>query len=428
MAVEATYLRHLTALLEEALSTARVVNLIGPRQVGKTTLVRDLFKPGRYITLDDAGVLAAITEDPVGQLASLTADLADAPLVIDEAQRSIELALAIKMIVDRKRRKGQFVLTGSSNAFARADVADSLAGRMRTLELWPLTIAETRATGASRLLDWAAQKAPALDQIQPPQPLSRAAYTALLLRGGFPEPRDIDLRPRQRLYRDYVDSIVDRDVADVLRIRKTDRLRQLIEQMAIRTGQEINASGLSQALGIDRATLDQYLDVLMRLSLVIKLGAWTSGESRREIKNAKFHFVDSGMAAAIRGFGPHAFDAGNVSASALGGLLESFVFGELLRAQPLQGREFRLYHWRSADRREIDILADSGDRLVGCEVKATSQVKKDDFKHLRWFAVDGPGRSRTVTGIVFYLGDHKLGFGDRLFALPISALWSSISL
>ena len=428
MTDEETYPRHLTAALDEALATARVVHIIGPRQAGKTTLVRDLYQDGEYITLDDAGVLAAMETDAGGQLASLTAGLGTAPLIIDEVQRSKGLAVAIKAIVDRKRRTGQFILTGSSNAFTTAEAVDSLAGRMRMLTLWPLTVAETEYVEANKFLDWAMQSAPKLEQISSSPKLQRADYIEILLKGGFPEPRERALRPRQRLYRDYVDLIIDRDVADILKIRKSDRLRRLVDQMAARTGEEVNVSGLSQLLGIDRATVDQYLDVLMRLSLIIKLGAWTSGESRREIKNAKYHFVDSGMVTALRRFGPQAFDANQATASALGGILESFVFGEIVRALPYQqAGEFRLYHWRSADRKEIDILAECDGKLIGCEVKASSQVRKSDFKQLRWFATDGPGRTRDFVGIVFYLGEHKLSFGENFFALPVSALWSVIS-
>ena len=134
--------RHLNSEMEEALAAARIVNLVGPRQVGKTTLVRDLFGYGRFITLDDSAVLTAIDADPMGQLSSLREDVGSGPLIIDEAQRSKVLALAIKRLVDRDRRKGQFILTGSSNIFTTTEVADSLAGRMRTLKLWPLSVAE----------------------------------------------------------------------------------------------------------------------------------------------------------------------------------------------------------------------------------------------------------------------------------------------
>ena len=418
--------RHLVAELEDAIATARVVNLIGPRQVGKTTLVRDLFGNGRFITLDDAAVLAAIEADPEGQLTSLIENLDAAPLIIDEAQRSKKLALAIKRVVDANRRKGQFVLTGSSNVFTTTDVADSLAGRMRTLKLWPLSVAEIKRAPVNRLMDWAMQNDPKLQQIADPAPVSRSDYIALVLQGGFPETRELPLRSRQRQYRDYIDAVVERDVADITPVRKPDALRILIDQMAARSAQEINVSELSKLTKLQRSTVEQYLDILLRLSMLTKLGAWTSGEGKREIKNPKYHFADSGIACALRRFTEATFTIDN-NPQALGGLLESFVLNEIQRAIPMQDADYRLYHWRSADQREIDILIDGGSHLVCVEVKASASVGSEDFKHLKWFSKDGPGRSRTCTGIVFYLGQEKLTFGGRNFALPVSALWSAIN-
>ena len=211
--------RHLVTELDEAVASARVVNLIGPRQVGKTTLVRDLFGHGRFITLDDAAILSAIEADPQGQLASLMEDLGTAPLIIDEAQRSKALALAIKRVVDADRRKGQFVLTGSSNVFTTTDVSDSLAGRMRTLKLWPLSGAEIKRAPVSRLVDWAVQATPRLAQVSDPEPLLRRDYIDLILAGGFPETRALPLRARQRQSRDYIAAVVERDVADITPVR-----------------------------------------------------------------------------------------------------------------------------------------------------------------------------------------------------------------
>lgn len=419
--------RHLVTELEDAIASARVVNLIGPRQVGKTTLVRDLFGHGRFITLDDSAVLAAIDADPEGQLVSLMQDLGQAPLIIDEAQRSKKLALAIKRVVDTDRRKGQFVLTGSSNVFTNTDVADSLAGRMRTLKLWPLSGAEIKSAPANRLMDWAMQKDPKLGQITNPEIISRPEYIDLILAGGFPETRALALRSRQRQYRDYIDAVVERDVADIMQVRKPDALRILIDQMAARSAQEINTSDIAKLTKLQRVTVDQYLDILIRLSMVTKLGAWTSGEGKREIKNPKYHFVDSGNACALRRFTDATFAIDN-NPQALGGLLESFVLNELQRALPIQDADYRLYHWRSPDQREIDILIDGGRDLVCIEVKASASINSEDFKHLKWFAKDGPGRSRTCTGIVFYLGQKKLTFGDRNFAVPVSALWSAVEL
>ncbi|MCY3880137.1 MAG: ATP-binding protein [Rhodobacteraceae bacterium] len=418
--------RHLVSEINEALATSRVVNLVGPRQVGKTTLVRDLLATGNYITLDDEGILEAIRGDPEGQLKSLRMENSDGPLIIDEAQRCGELAMAMKIIVDGEPRKGQFLLTGSSNLFASASAMDSLAGRVRILRLWPMSVSEIREVGANRLLDWGMQRLPSLSQIGDLEVCGRRDCIGLLLAGGFPEPRTVAIKPRQRMYRDYVDSIVDRDVAEVLNIRKSDMMRRLIFQMAARTGTEINMSKLAKAVGVNRATLDSYLDILASLSLVIRLGSWTSGESRREVRHAKYHFVDPGMGCALRYFDDRSFTAGQPHTAALGGLLESFVLGELIRAQPIQDQECRFYHWRSADGKEVDILAEAADRMIGFEVKASSTVSAADFRHLNWFASKGPGRRRNFCGIVFYMGQQKLSFGENRFALPISSLWARI--
>ena len=414
--------RHLVAALDSALEHTRVVNLIGPRQAGKTTLVRELFARGRLLTLDDTGTLEAIDADAYGHISAIRKGLGDAPLIIDEAQRSADLSLAIKRVVDRDRRKGQFVLTGSSNVFRTARAADSLAGRMRTLKLWPLSAAEIHRQPVSRLIDWATGREPQLAAIKADD-IDRGQVIDLVLRGGFPETRLLPLRDRQEQYRDNIDTLVDRDVADIVNIRKTDALRRLIEQMAARTAKELNLAALANALKIRRETVEHYLDVLLRLSVIVKLGAWTSGEGKREIKNPKYHFVDSGALCALRYFGEGAFDIG-AEPTAFGAVLESYVLNELLRAAPLQETAVRFYHWRSADRREIDILIDCGPSLVGVEIKAATTVAGKDFRHLRWFGQAGPGRAKRFTGIVVYLGAEPLAFGDRLFALPVSSLWA----
>ncbi|NIA70995.1 ATP-binding protein [Pelagibius litoralis] len=416
--------RHLMSELREALSYTRIVNLVGPRQVGKTTLVRDLLDSGRFITLDNEGTRAAIDEDAFGLILALREELGDAPLIIDEAQRSKDLSLAIKRIVDQDRRKGQFVLTGSSNVFRTTNVADSLAGRMLSLKLWPLSAAEIHRAPYCQLIDWATQDTPQLAQIKVPR-ISRAEVIDLILRGGFPEIRTLDLRNRQRQYRDNVDSLVDRDVADIVKIRKTDALRRLIDQMAARTAQELNIAEVSNGLQIRRETVEQYLDVLLRLSVILKLGAWTSGEGKREIKNPKYHFVDSGTVCALRHINERLFDIDGVP-GAIGPVLESYVVNELVRSAPMQQNAARFYHWRSPDKREIDVLVESGKNLIGVEVKAAATVNSDSPRHLRWFTKDGPGRTRQFTGLIFYLGEEKLSFGDRIFALPISSLWAEI--
>ena len=415
--------RHLANDMVDALGQARVVNVVGARQVGKTTLVRKLLRQGRFISLDDETVLAAVEEDPWGQLQQLVGEAQGEPVIIDEAQRSRRLPLALKRIVDTDRRKGQFVLTGSSNIFSAQHVTDSLAGRVLTLKLWPLTAAETMARGPSRLLDWAISDSPGLRGLRRAhEPCSRADCIDRILRGGYPDIRTLAHRHRQRAYRQCVDAMVERDVPNLLRIRRSDAFRRLIDQMAVRTSLELNVAELCRLVGIQRGTAEQFLDVLLRLSLVIRLDAWSSGEHRREIRKPKFHFADTGIAAALRNQQPNSFGPDG-NPTALGGLLESFVLSELLRSESHQGNSFRLWHWRDQRGREIDILAECGHRIAAIKIKASSSVGSQDFRHLRWFSAEGPGRGRTVTSIVIYLGDTKLKFGERQFAVPIGCLW-----
>ena len=301
-------------------------------------------------------------------------------------------------------------------------MADSLAGRMLTLTLWPLTVAETISQGPSTLLDWALSPSQTWTNLPSAEPLTRADYIELILKGGFPNVRRLELRPRQKTCRDYIHSIVERDVVDVAPVRKPDALRRLIDQLAVRTGMELNIAELCDIVSLQRATVVHYLDVLMRLFVICKLGAWKSGEAGREIKNAKYHFADTGIAAALRNLSPRSFDP-DANPTALGGLLESFVFAELLRFAPYQSVGIRFYHWRDARGREIDILAESGNDLVGIEVKASTSVSGRDFQHIDWFGTKGPGRTRTVTSIIFYLGPERLRFGERRYALPVSCLW-----
>lgn len=416
--------RHLLEKLKEALQVSRIVNLVGPRQAGKTTLVRDQYGEGEFLTLDDEALLGALEADAAGLLAAKCEDLDNNPLIIDEVQRSSSLALAIKRIVDQNRRYGQFLLTGSSNVFTTAKVVDSLAGRILTLKLWPLTVAEAMERNPPEILDWASQARPQFADLPKPEKTFREDYVDLILAGGYPEIRFLPLRARQQRYRSYVDSITERDVADVLPIRKPESLSRLISQMAARTGATLNISALARDLGIQRVTVEQYLDILVKLSVVIRLGHWTSGEGSRDIKNAKYHFVDSGIACALRRFTTDTFDIES-NPAALGGLLESFVFNELVRCMPFQARDFRIYHWRNRDRREIDVIVDAETHLICIEVKAAAVVSVKDFRHINWFASDGPGRTRRVTGLVFYLGDQSLSFGDGFFALPVSTFWAN---
>lgn len=416
--------RHLASTVTATLKASRVINIVGPRQTGKTTLVRDMIPASRFIDLDDETLLASLAHDPYGQLRALVDDAdADLPIVIDEVQRLPQITLALKRIVDLNRRPGQFVLTGSSDIFSTPKALDSLAGRVSTLTLRPFSTAEIERAGPCRLLDIAADGAVDLKRLPALKRFQRSDAIDMLARGGFPEIRSLNDCDRMARYNSYINSIVERDIAPVAEIRRPDTLRRLINQLAHRTSQELNVASLCTALGARQETVNTYLDVLSRLGIVHRLGAWTASGARKEVRSPKLHFLDTGCATALRGEDATSFGFG-ADPVALGHILESFVFCELEKSLPFLARHWELYHWRLAPR-EIDVVAQMPGKVLALfETKASTTVGADDFRHLDWFLKEGPGKSYKGSGFVIYLGDQLISFGPGLLAVPFSIFCS----
>ena len=419
--------RHLARRIEDALKISRVVNIVGPRQAGKTTLVKDLLDTARYLTLDDDRVRGSLETDPYGQLELISeqAQKSSRPVVLDEVQRLPEITFALKRIVDTNRRPGQFVLTGSSDIFSSGQAYDSLAGRVMALTLRPLSAAEIAERAPCRLLDIVSeQPKDCLGSLPRPESFTRAEAVDLIVRGGFPEIRKLKDHDRIQGYVSYLDSIVERDVAPIAEVRKPDILRRLIDQLAARTAEELSIAALCKAIGARKETVAEYIDILSRLGIVHRLGAWTSPSGKREIKAPKLHLLDTGCATALRAEDNSSFGLG-ADPVALGHLLESFVFIELEKSLPYLEKRWRLYHWRKKQEHEIDIVAEApGRRLALFETKAAATVGIDDFRHINWFLSDGPGKSYQGIGFVVYLGEDLLSFGANRIALPLSMLWS----
>jgi predicted AAA+ superfamily ATPase len=418
--------RHLTEKIGTTLKTTRVINIVGPRQTGKTTVVRDMVEAARFLDLDDESLLASLAVDPYGQLGTLSVETRETslPIVIDEVQRLPQITLALKRIVDRDRRAGQFVLTGSSDIFTAPKALDTLAGRVTTLTLRPLSAAEIMRAAPCRLLDIVADESLLTAKHFPaPAPFQRSDAIDLLVRGGFPEIRPLEDRDRMARYDSYISSIVERDVAPVAEVRRPDTLRRMINQLAHRTAEELNVASLSNALGARKETVNTYLDVLSRLGIVHRLGAWTASGARKEVRSPKLHFMDSGCATALRGEDTNSFGLG-ADPVALGHVLESFVFCELEKSLPFLKRRWELYHWRYVPL-EIDIGAQAPGRLLALfEMKASTTVAAEDFRHVDWFFKEGPGKAHKGAAFVIYLGDQVLSFGPSRLALPLSILWS----
>jgi predicted AAA+ superfamily ATPase len=407
--------RFVEPALLEALGDSPVVLLHGPRQCGKTTLAQRVgTREGyAYHTFDDAVTLAAATADPVGFVADLPERC-----VLDEVQRVPALFTSLKAAVDRDRRPGRFLLTGSANVLFVPRLADSLAGRMEILRLHPLTQAELSGELPGFLDALFRGRFPARAWGRLGRELA-----ARIVAGGYPAAlaRASDRR-RAAWYRDYVESLVQRDVRDLARISALDAMSRLLTVAAGQTARLVNVSDLAAPFQLSRPTIQDYVTLLERLFLLERLPPWHNNRLSRLVKTPKLHVGDTGIAAALLGI-----DAETLAADRgmLGQLLETFTFQELRRQAAWAGNDVRLHHFRDKDGGEVDIVLEQGGRLVaGVEVKASATVTNADFRGLRKLKEAASGRF--AAGVVLYDGEVSAGFGDGLYAVPVRALWEPI--
>jgi predicted AAA+ superfamily ATPase len=404
------YLRGSKGRLVEALRDTRVVMISGPRQSGKTTLAKQIATRGMpYFSLDDAATLAAATHDPVAFVRGL--DRA----VIDEIQRAPDLLLPIKQSVDTDKRPGRFLLTGSANLMTLPRIADSLAGRMSVVRLYPLAQTEIRSVSSPFLDTVFSGKPPSVGELILGQDL-----VTTVLAGGYPEALTRSNWTRRRdWYLDYVDSIIQRDVRDIADIERLKQMPRLLRILAQHGAQLVNYSRIGAAVNLPHVTTRKYVDIFEQLFLMTTLQPWFTNTLSRLIKTPKVHFLDSGLLAALKDLSSERLRADRTQ---FGPLLETFVLSELFKLASWSDNRFQFFHFRDKDKNEVDIvMEDLQGRVVGIEVKAAATATAKDFSGLE--KLKRACGKKFVLGLVLYDHDQLLSFGEQMYAAPISALW-----
>jgi len=405
--------RHIRPQVLEALAESRAVALLGARQVGKSTLVADIAAnehPARMISLDDEPTLNAARADPASFVASITS-----PAMIDEVQRAPSLLLAIKRRLDNDQTRGQFLLTGSANILTLPTVADALPGRVRYVNLSPLSQGELRGTRET-FID-------ALFDSRPPHisgaTIGRAAAASMIATGGYPESQGLSARGRSGFFSGYLASIIGRDLQDVANVRNVENIEQLLYVIAARSGGLASYHGMAADLGIDTNTAGAHTKILEDLFLVAKLKSWHVNLGSRQIKSPKLYILDSGLLAYLVGANERRITEDGPVA---GAMLESFVAMELRRQADWTSEPVSLYHYRDKQQREVDVVIErhSGE-VVGIEVKTTATPRSADFAGLRHLR-DKLG-AQFKAGVLICTAADTLPFGERLAAVPLSGLW-----
>jgi predicted AAA+ superfamily ATPase len=408
--------RHLEAHLVESLRHFPVVLLIGARQVGKSTLVRRITQSvwvAPYITLDDRTTLDAALRDPDGFIQGL-----EGPAVIDEVQRAPDLLRAIKLVVDRDRQPGRFLLTGSAHILTLQAVSETLAGRVAVHELRPFAWSEVHGSSARRLSEMfdpsvsrRLLKVRAPDDFRP--------MRKMVLTGGFPTPALMKAdAPRRTWFESYRQTYLERDLRDIANVTHLPELGRLMVALALRTGSLLNIAELARDIGLPETTTRRHIRLLMQTFQLETLSPFSSNRFKRLVKTPKVYWTDTGMAAhlaAVRAWAD--LERRNLS----GTFLETWVHAELRKLLSLEQELIELSFWRTQEGREVDFLLERGGEVVGIEVKSAASVRSRDLTGLN--QCRDVLQKRWRLGIVLYTGLQATLIDDRTVAVPIEAFF-----
>lgn len=392
--------RTLEEILKIALSTFPVVLLNGARQVGKSTLALQNFE--NYLTFDDGELRLFAKENPKGFLKNL-----DLPICLDEIQKVPTLLEYIKMHIDSARVNGNFLLTGSSNVLDHKESKDTLAGRLCELRLHPLSSKEKNDKPSENVIEKLLNR----DFKLPKKEYSDAVYEHIL-DGGYPEILELEGLQKELWFKSYIATYIERDARDLADIRDIDSFIKFVSVLASRSGTILNKSSLSNDIGIKDITTENYLSIITRIYQATLLKPYFVNIGKQFVKSPKVFFNDTGvLCSLLRITSKEQLLSSNYS----GQIFETYIFCELQKHLSYLQKTAQIFHYRTNDKKEIDFVIEADNQLLAIEVKQSSSVKKEDFKHI----IDLQNRyDKKCLGIVFYNGDMVVELSDELIAIP----------
>ncbi|HSW86560.1 MAG TPA: ATP-binding protein [Rhabdochlamydiaceae bacterium] len=406
------YPRYLKNSLLQAFKVSPVTLLIGPRQTGKTTLMREIGEElgMHYLTFDTLKQLAAAQEDPEGFIGALSK-----PVIIDEVQRVPQIALPIKLAVDQERVPGSFGLTGSANPLVAPKLNDSLAGRMFILHMWPLSMSEIQRK-QSQFLELVFDPTTVFSE---GTHWNRKDMIEVFTAGGYPDALALDSIMRDRWYDNLLTTILERDVQDIANISRPRDIAKLLNILAARTSNLLNLSELSRVSSIPYTTLNHYMVLLESLFLIIRQPAWHLNRTKRLIKMPKIYFGDTGLLINQLRIGSEVIlENGRL----LGPILENFVFLELKKLSTWSLYPVEFYHYRTQTGIEVDIVLENrAGQIVGIEIKSSETISGEDWKGLDILGEEMG--DKMIRGIILYPGKEVVAFRKNRIAIPLSTLW-----
>ncbi|MEW5894979.1 MAG: ATP-binding protein [Candidatus Omnitrophota bacterium] len=397
--------RWLESRIAEVLKSHPVVILTGPRQVGKSTLLENasFLKEWRYVTLDDPDALEQAKDDPKGLLWD------EKPTIVDEVQRCPDLLLTVKYFVDKSRRKRQFILSGSGNISLRKTPRETLAGRAKYLHLTGFSLMERQELSAQSILDEIFQGR----KIDPVDVKNTEEVLGTVWRGGLPGVvlASSDKAALERMV-SYVDTYIQRDIQDLMKIRHPQNLRRLMAALAQATGWESVQEELSKVCGETRSNVSRHMSLLKDTNLLYELRGYV-GKGERSYRQAKYYWFDSGTACFLAGV----HSVKDLKQPNLKGrYLENFILQQILAWASLQLIPPEIFYWRPrAENMEVDFVIRSNEKVLGIEVKSAENLTFGDTRAMREFL---KLHSEASKGIIVYGGNKIYPIASNIYAVP----------
>lgn len=414
------FARKLTPVILELLNEFRIVYLTGPRQAGKTTLMK-VISPEyglKYISFDNQNILQAAQQDPIGFIDAYQNE----KIILDEFQYIPELIPAIKQVSDNLpiNEKGKFLLTGSADIFKSGKTQEALPGHMARLELYPLSLSE-KFNSQYNIIDLLCNQNFDLHSLEN---LTHPQLAEMIIQGGYPEVQKMSHRAKQIWYESYIEGRLFKDFESLYAARGDYRskLRALIPYLAGLAGNLVKYSNISNDLKQDDKVIKSYIETLELMFIIKIVPAYIKNKAKRQATTMpKLHMIDTGLACSMLGINTQ---EQLINSSYFGAYVENLIFMELVKQNTWANEQVSFFHFRDKYQNEVDIVLErNNNQIIGIEVKASATIKQQDFHGLIKLAEFNP--TKFQYGIVFYSGKEILSFSQnniQLYAVPIGLL------
>ena len=398
--------RKLESTIIEMLESFRIVAINGPRQSGKTTLQKKIAKSKnmKYYTFDDIDIFNTASSDPKGFIEYISKE---ENIAIDEVQMIPEIIPPIKMSVDEQNRKGMFLLTGSSDMFKNSKIKESLAGRMVSFNLYPLSYSEINKRDINIIDKLFSDDFNTFDVDF--ETISKEEFISAVINGGYPEVYELPIKAKKAWYDFYIKARITKDIANIenVQVDTLSHLAKLLKVLAGQVSSLVNYTSIAKSIGITDKTVAKYVKILEALYIIKLVPSYSNNILKQVIKSPKVHFIDSGLASFLLNASVESSMLGKNEH--LGNLVETFVYTELIKHQANSNVDVEIYHFRDTAQKEVDfILESSSGDIVAIEIKSGSNIKSEHFKGL--LALARNMKNENFKAIVFYGGDKVLPY------------------